>query len=199
MNTTTENTTEPTYWLFTDPDDNLAPNYQIAYKGTLEEIQHLIGYQATQEYLTLTPTHIPVNQHNTKDLPTTSTSKPLRRQKPQNHKTLSCAPEKTPQQPPPASKRNRPTHRTKKPQNRSSQRIYSHSHKRQDHIPSREHTKPKPTHLHLRSHEQRALADQENRDHQRHRPSNTPNSARKQPNNHNATRPPTTHHFVAHR
>lgn len=64
MNTTTENTTEPTYWLFTNPDDNLTPNYQIAYKGTLEEIQHLIGYQETQEYLTLTPTHLRKNNKN---------------------------------------------------------------------------------------------------------------------------------------
>jgi len=35
MNTTIENTTEPTWWLFTDPDDNLAPNYQIAYDYSL--------------------------------------------------------------------------------------------------------------------------------------------------------------------
>ena len=64
MNTTTENTTEPTYWLFTSSDDNLAPTYQIAYKGTLEEIQHLIGYQETQEYLTLTPTHLRKTNNN---------------------------------------------------------------------------------------------------------------------------------------
>ena len=54
----TINTTEPTWWLFTSPDDDLAPTYQVAYTGTLKEIQNLLGYQATQKYITLTPTHL---------------------------------------------------------------------------------------------------------------------------------------------
>lgn len=54
----TTNTTEPTWWLFTSPNDDLVPTYQVAYTGTLKEIQGLLGYQATQEYLTLTPTHL---------------------------------------------------------------------------------------------------------------------------------------------
>lgn len=56
MNTT--DTAEPTWWLFTSPDDDLVPAYQVAYTGTLKEIQGLLGYQATQEYLTITPTHL---------------------------------------------------------------------------------------------------------------------------------------------
>lgn len=58
MNTTTNHATENTWWLFTNPNNDLVPTYQVAYTGTLEEIQALIGYQATQEYLTITPTHL---------------------------------------------------------------------------------------------------------------------------------------------